>query len=75
LSFPKFTVSYNIVLKLRGYIKEIELDFKSTVRELKLVKTNINTIHDSIVFESIPSVKKNLKTLFTHMRFKLPSRI
>jgi transposase len=68
-------LSYNIVLKLRGYIKTIELDFKSTVRELKLVKTNINTIHNSIVFESIPGVKKNLKTLFTHIGFKLPSRI
>jgi len=68
-------LSYNIVLKLRGYIKEMELDFKSIVRELKMVKTNINTIHNSIVFESIPGVKKNLKTLFSHMGFKLPSRI
>ena len=68
-------LSYNIVLKLRGYTKAIELDFKSIVRELKMVKTNINTLHNFIVFESIPGVNKQLEKLFTHMGFKLPSRI
>ena len=68
-------LSYNIVLKLRGYIKTIELDFKLIVRELKMVKTNINTLHNSIVFESIPGVNKRLEKLFTHMEFKLPNRI
>jgi len=68
-------LSYNIVLKLRGYIKSVELDFKSIVRELKMVKTNINTLHNSIVFESIPGVNKKLKKLFTHMGFTLPNRI
>jgi len=68
-------LSYNIVLKLRGYTKAIELDFKSIVRELKMVKTNINTLHKLIVFESIPGVNKQLEKLFTYMEFKLPSRI
>jgi len=68
-------LSYNIVLKLRGYIKSVELDFKSIVRELKMVKTNINTLHNSIVFENIPGVNEKLEKLFTHMGFKLPSRI
>jgi len=68
-------LSYNIVLKLRGYIKDVELDFKSVIRELKMVKTNINTLHNSIVFESIPGVNETLEKLFTKMEFKLPSRI
>lgn len=68
-------LSYNIVLKLRGYITDVELDFKSIIRGLKLVKTNINTLYNSIVFESIPGVNKRLEKLFTHMGFKLPSRI
>ncbi len=68
-------IPYNVVLKLRGYIKHVELDFKSVVRELKMVKTNINTLHNSIVFESIPGVNQTLEKLFTHMEFKLPSRI
>ena len=68
-------LSYNIVLKLREYVKTTELDFKSVVRELKMVKTNINTLHNSIVFENIPGVNKTLEKLFTTMGFKLPSRI
>jgi len=68
-------LSYNIVLKLKGYIKSVELDFKSIVRELKMVKTNINTFQNSIVFENIPGVNEKLEKLFTHMGFKLPSRI
>ena len=68
-------LSYNIVLKLREYVKATKLDFKSVVRELKMVKTNINTLHNSIVFESIPCVNKTLEKLFSKMEFKLPSKI
>jgi len=68
-------LSYNIVLKLKGYIKDTQLDFKSTVRELKMIKTNINTLNKSIVFETIPGVNEKLEKLFTKMGFKLPSRI
>ena len=40
-----------------------------------MVKTNINTLHNAIVFESIPSVNETLEKLFTQMEFKLPSRV
>jgi len=63
-------LSYNIVLQLKGCIKTVELDFKTVVRELKMVKTNINTLHNSIVFENIPGVNETLEKLFIHMGFK-----
>jgi len=68
-------LSYNIVLKLKEYITLSDLDFKSTIRELTSVKTVINTINRTMVFESIPAVNERLKHLFTQMKFKLPSRI
>ena len=68
-------LSYNIVLKLKGYMKDMKLDFKSTLEELKMVKSNINTLHNAIVFETIPEVNEKLKQLFAHMGFKMPSRI
>jgi len=68
-------LSYNIVHKLRSYISNIELDFKSTMRQLIAISTVKNTINKAIVFETIPKVNENLKKLFTHMKFKLPNRI
>lgn len=68
-------LSYNIVLKLRSYIKLSNLDFKSTIRQLASVKTVKNRINSAIVFETIPDVGDNLKTLFKQMNFKLPSKI
>ncbi len=68
-------LSYNIVLKLKGYIKDSELDFKSTVRELKMITTTINTLHNSIVFETIAGVNERLEKLFIEIGFKLPTRI
>lgn len=68
-------LAYNIVLKLRGYISDVELDFKSTIRQLIKISTVVNTINKAIVFETIPSVNETLKKLFTHMKFKLPTRI
>jgi len=68
-------LSYNIVLKLRGYIKLSNLDFKSTIRELTSIKTVKNRINRAIVFETIPTVGDNLKTLFEQMKFKLPTKI
>ena len=67
-------LSYNIVLKLKGYIRTLEFDFKSTVAKLDKVQTIINTIN-SLTFETIPAVDKKLSKLFTHMGFKLPNRI
>jgi len=68
-------LSYNIVLKLKEYIKDVELDFKSIIRELKMIKTNINILSKHITFESIPGVNETLEKLFTHMGFKMPSRL
>ena len=68
-------LSYNIVLKLKGYMKDMKLDFKSTLEELKMVKSNINILHNAIVFETISEVNEKLKQLFAHMGFKMPSRI
>jgi transposase len=68
-------LSYNIVLKLRGYISDIKLDFKSTIREISKIQTVINTISKAISFETIPTVNDELKKLFEKMKFKLPNRI
>jgi len=68
-------LSYNIVLKLRGYISDIKLDFKSTIRKISKISTVINTISKAISFETIPTVNDELKKLFEKMKFKLPNRI
>ena len=68
-------LAYNIVLKLREYIKDAELDFKSTIRELKMVKSNINILNNFIRYETIPKVNEKLEKLFRVMEFKMPSRI
>ena len=68
-------ISYNITLKLKNYIKLADLDFKSIIRKLSLVQTNVNTINKIIKFETISEVGDNLKTLFTKMNLKLPTRI
>ncbi len=67
-------LSYNIVLKLKGYVRVVDFDFKSTVEKLEKVQTTVNTIN-SLTFETIAGVEGKLKTLFAHMGFKLPSRI
>ena len=67
-------LSYNIVLKLKGYVRVVDFDFKSTVGALEKVQTTVNTIN-SLTFETIAGVEGKLKTLFAHMGFKLPSRI
>ncbi len=68
-------LSYNIVLKLRSYISDMNLDFKSTIRKISKIQTVINTINKVISFETIPAVNDELKELFTKMNFKLPNRI
>ncbi|MDQ7067982.1 MAG: transposase [Sulfurimonas sp.] len=67
--------AYNITLKLKGFTKESELDFKSTIRELSTVKTVVNRINQAIKFETIPTVSDTLKTLFTNMKLKFPTKI
>lgn len=68
-------LSYNIVLKLKEYITLSELDFRSTIRELTSIKTVVNTINRTMVFETIPAVNERVKNLFEQMKFKLPSKI
>jgi transposase len=68
-------LAYNITLKLKSYTTKTELDFKSTIRELSLVKTNKNIINKAISFETIPAVNENLIKLFNQMKFKLPTKI
>ncbi|MEA3492317.1 MAG: transposase [Campylobacterota bacterium] len=68
-------LSYNIVLKLRGYIFNMNIDFKSTIRKISNITTVKNTINKTIVYETIPAVDDKLKELFDSMKFKLPNRI
>ncbi len=68
-------LSYNIVLKLRGYISDTKLDFKSTIRQISSIKTVRNVINKTIAYETIPAVDGKIKALFDSMKFKLPNRI
>ena len=68
-------LSYNIVLKLRGYISDMKMDLKSTIREISNIKTVRNVINKMMAFETIPAVDDKLKELFDSMNFKLPNRI
>ena len=68
-------LAYNIVLNLKRYIQQAELDFKSTIRKLSLLQTNINKLNIGIYFETISEVNNNLKTLFKKMNLKLPTRL
>jgi len=68
-------LSYNIVLKLRGYISDTKLDFKSTIRQISGIKTVRNVINKTIAYETIPAVDGKITKLFDKMKFKLPNRI
>ena len=68
-------LAYNIVLKLKGHITDLELDFKSTMRELGSIKTVTNRLNSAISFDFIPAVKKEIQGLFDAMKFKLPTRL
>jgi len=68
-------LAYNIALKLKSYMNLAKLDFKSTLRELLLIKTTRNTINRAISFETIAGVNDKLSNLFKIMNFKLPSKI
>ena len=67
--------AYNITLELKKYIKQTNLDFKSTIRELSNVQTVSNKINDLISFETIPTIGENLQKLFIKMNLKLPTRL
>lgn len=67
--------AYNIVLKLKQQIKEVGLDFKTTITQLASVTTNVNKVNKVVLFESVPGVCGDLSQLFEHMGFKLQTRI
>jgi len=68
-------IAYNITLKLKSYVKLVDLDFKTTVRKLSKIQTTVNTINKAISFETIPDVCDDLKTLFSKMNLKFPTKI
>jgi len=68
-------LAYNIVLKLKGYINEVKLDFKSTIRQLASIKTVTNRLNRSVSFDFIPAVGKEIQGLFNVMKFKLPTKL
>jgi transposase len=68
-------LAYNIVLKLKGYINEVELDFKSTIRQLASIKTVTNKLNRAVSFDFIPTVEKEIQGLFDVMKFRLPTRL
>ena len=68
-------LAYNITLKLKSYVTEAKLDFKSTIRKLSTVQTTVNTINNAIKFETIPAVCENLQSLFLKMNIKFPTKI
>ena len=68
-------LSYNIILKLKGYIDLANLDFNSTIRELEIVKTTRNIINMAIKFDTIAGVNDRLLNLFKIMKFKIPTKL
>jgi len=68
-------LSYNTALELKNYVKLAKLDFKSTIRELSIVQTVVNTINKSISYETIPNVSQNLKNLFNIIGVNLPNKL
>ena len=71
-------IAYNIVLKLKEYIKLADIDFKSTISQLSKVQTVINNINNTRKFtNTLPPVSLLAFHLFhkhssTHFTFCLP---
>jgi len=68
-------IAYNIVLKLKEYIKLVMGTKETYISQLSKVQTVINNINNAISFETIPLVNEKLKILFDKMGFKLPTKI
>ena len=68
-------LSYNIVLKLREYIKVCNLDFKSTITSLKGVSTTVVQVSKKLTINYIPEVNEKLKNLFKVMEFTMPKKV
>jgi len=68
-------LSYNIMLKLKGYIKICEFDFKDTIEQLNDISTVKIELTKKITATYIPTVGENLQKLFDTMNFTLPRKI
>jgi Lhr-like helicase len=68
-------IAYNVVLKLKGYIKLSEMDFKSTVEELKDIYSTRVELTRKVTATYIPAVNERLEKLFNIMGFKMPKRV
>jgi len=68
-------LAYNIVLKLKGYIKFSKLDFKSTIESLKLIKTSPAKLTQKATITYIPEVDEELQNLFKIMKFTMPFKV
>jgi len=68
-------LSYNIMHKLKGYIKICEFDFKDTIEQLNDISTAKVELTKKITATYIPTVGENLQKLFDTMNFTLPRKI
>jgi len=68
-------LAYNITLKLKGYIKICEFDFKDTIEELNDISTVKVELTKKITATYIPTVGEDLQKLFDMMKFTLPRKI
>jgi len=68
-------LAYNVTLQLKQYTDKVNLDFKSTIRRLNVIKTVLNKINKHIYIETIPHIDEELQKLFDVMKLKMPNRI
>ena len=69
-------LAYNIVHQLKAFTKEAEVDFKSTIEELKTISSVTVKIKKKIPLTYIPAItSETLLKLFNTMGFRMPERV
>jgi transposase len=68
-------LAYNIVLKLKSYMKLSELKFSDTIDLLKGVKTTPVALTKKVTVTYISTVCEELQKLFNVMGFRLPRKV
>ena len=68
-------LSYNIVLKLRGYINICDYDFKEMIEKLKAISSVKVQLTKKLTVTYIPEVDENIQKLFDTIGFTLPRKI
>ena len=68
-------LSYNIVLKLRGYIKICDYDFKETIEKLKMISSVKVQLTKKPTSTYVPEVDENIQKLFDTIGFTLPRKV